>query len=88
VRFWKKSTGEQLHSLVHESECLNFDISPNGALIAVAHADGVSIWSLKKYEKVCQVELGFLADVRFQTDNKIVAALADGHVYLIELNKK
>ena len=51
TRIWKKSTGEMLHSLVHTGACNNFDVSPNGALIAVAHKAGLSIWSLETYTR-------------------------------------
>merc|ERR1711935_1088642 len=77
TRIWKKSTGEKLHSLVQKGGCVNFDISPSGVLMAVAHTSGITIWSLSDYNKVAEFELGLTADVRFQTDHKIVAALTN-----------
>ena len=88
VRIWKKSTGEKLHSLVHEDECWNFDLSPNCAFIAVAQNKGVSIWSLASFKKVAELNLGVVSDVRFQTNDKIIAALHEGHVYLIKLTEQ
>ena len=84
TRIWNKKTGEQLHSLTHLGVCYNFDISPNGAFIALANFVGVSIWSMANFNKVGDFEfLGATVDVRFQTNEKIVATLKNGHVYLI-----
>ena len=83
TRIWNKSNGEQLHSLVHGGKCETFDMNPNGTLIAVAHAEGVSIWSLANYDKVSELKLNKVTDVRFQTNDKIIATLTDGHVHLI-----
>ena len=86
TRIWKKSTGKHVHPLVHKGQNSNFDVSPNGALIAVAHNSGVSIWSLENFERIGEVELDRVQDVRFQTNGKIIAALHDGQVYLIKTN--
>ena len=83
TRIWNKSNGEQLHSLMHEGKCETFDINTNGTLIAVAHAEGVSIWSLANYDKVSELKLSKVTDVRFQTNDKIIATLTDGQAHLI-----
>ena len=82
TRVWRKKTGEKLQSLAHDGFCENFDISPDGKFIAVAH-NGVSIWSLETYEKIAEFKLGFAVDVRFQTNKKLVVALKNGHVHLV-----
>ena len=86
TRIWKKKTGEQIHSLTHMSVCYNFDISPDGAFIALANYVVVSIWSMASYKKVVEFEfLGETVDVRFQTNEKIIASMFSGHVHLITL---
>lgn len=84
VRIWEKTTGKLRQSLTHEDKCYNFDISPNGETLAVAHYEGLSIWSFtSNYEKLAELDLGDVRDVRFQTNEKIVAGCHDGKVFLI-----
>ena len=86
TRIWSKGTGAQLYSLAHASLCWNLDISPNGTLIAIGHGKGVTVWSLTNYDKVAELALNDVSDVRFQTNEKIIAGLHNGHVHMIYLN--
>jgi len=87
VSIWDKSTGQLRHSLTHQDECYNFDISPNGTLLAVAHYEGLSIWSFDgNYDKLAELDLGDVRDARFQTDDTIVAGCHDGKVFLVSKN--
>ena len=87
VRIWDKITGQLRHSLEHEDECYNFGISPNGESLAVAHYEGVTVWSLTgNYDKIGELDLGNVRDARFQTDDKIIAGCHDGSVFLITKN--
>merc|ERR1711892_743439 len=78
TRIWKKSTGKKVVSLEHKGNCWNFDISSNGALIAIAKSNGASVWSLTTYNQLAELIKGGVADVRFQTNEKVLTASHDG----------
>ena len=86
VRIWKKSTGKKVVSLEHKGNCWNFDISPNGALIAIAKSNGASVWTLENYNKPAELIKRGVADVRFQKNEKVFTTSHDGQctVYLIK----
>ena len=91
IHIWKKSTGELFISLVDKGGCYNFDVSPNGTMIAVAHGEfhgTVSIWSLTSYNKITELRLDAVNAVHFQTNEKIIATVhsktsRNGQIYLI-----
>ena len=89
VHIWDKSTGQLRHSLEHDGNCYNFDISPNGEFLVVAHYHGLTIWSfaedyyLPEYEKFADVDLADVRDARFQTNYEIVAGCHDRNIWLI-----
>ena len=90
TRIWK-ITGEHFQIMAHKGGPCTLDISPSGEFIAVGHENGVEIWSLTwpgrsvgpHVNKVAELELGDVADVRFQTDHKIVAVVQNGSFHLI-----
>ena len=83
TRIWCSRTGEQLHSMNNENISLQFDISPDGTMIALPHRRGVAIWSLANYEKIAEVKLADLDEVYFLTNEKMVAVSSSGRVSLI-----
>ena len=87
IHIWKKSTGELLHSILDKNWCSNFDISPDGSMIAVVDYGAVSIWCLTNYNKIAELELDSVNAVHFQTNKKIIATIhsrtkRNGQVYV------
>lgn len=83
--------GELLEKLEHAAPCGNFDMSPDGTMLAVAHDKGVTVWSNRTtpMKKIDDYDLERVYDVRFQTDDKIIAVTGrrqDHQLHLITRN--
>ena len=81
-----KTTGQLLHVLKHDSEYSNFDLNSTGTLLAICHLRGVSIWSCKTMNKIGEIEIGIVTDVRFNTDStRLISLKETGEIYCTEL---
>ena len=84
VKLSNRSDGQLLHTLRHDNNCYNFDISDN--ILAVAAADGVYIWSLNDRRKIKKIDLGGWVDnVRYVQGRTIIAVCVNGEVHAIEM---
>ena len=76
VRVLETRTGKLLHTLTHLAGCVNVDINPDKTLLAVAHYDGVTLWSLETFTNLGNAQLGRVTDVRFLNNKRIIAPWA------------
>ena len=87
VRFFSRTSGEELHRLDHSNDCNWFDHNKTGKLLAVAGDNFVVIWKVNGFEKLKTFEFNtFVMRVDFNDiGNKIIVGLHDGNIHLIGL---
>ena len=84
VKLSNRSDGQLLHTLQHDDNCYDFDISDN--ILAVATSDGVFIWSLNDRRKIKKIDLGGWVDnVRYVKGRTIIAVCTNGEVHAIDM---
>ena len=86
VRIWKLKNGNLLRTLYLPSWCNNFDFNSKSTILAVAHANGVSIYDFSNLMKIMEIELNQVMDVRFnESGTKLIVGQYDGKVFKIDL---
>ena len=84
-RIWNFETGEKIKSLRHTKSCARIDVSL--PILAVATADGVTLWSAETWKKIYGKKIGETVDVRFfDNSNKLIAAKRNGEIHLFDLS--
>ena len=86
-RIWSVETGEEIHRLVHEDQCTNFDLSPDKTILAVGCESGVVLWDFRNATKMKEFKLEReVTDLRFNpAGDRIVVGAFDGWIVKIDL---
>ena len=78
--------GKLLHKLQIPNWCHNFDLNSEKTLLAIAHAEGVSIWDFINKILIMEMELSKVNDVRFnEPGTTLIVGQEDGQVSKIDL---
>ena len=87
VRFFSKTTGEEIKRLDHSADCNWFDHNSSGQLLAVAGDNFVVIWKVVGFEKLKTFNFNtYVMRVDFNDiGNKIIVGLHDGNIHVIGL---
>lgn len=84
IRIWNPESGAELHSLSHPAPLANFDLSPDGTLIATATRGfpaTIQTWDLRSGEPVASPirHDDPISMVRFSPDSRFIVAGSWGH---------
>ena len=78
--------GELLHTLYLPGSCNTFDLNKENTLLAVAHQYGVWIWNFSTLDKIMEIEVEYISDVRFnELGARLIVGHYDGQVSKIDL---
>ena len=86
LRIWNLRGGNLLQKLHLPQWCRNFDLNSEKTVLAIAHDEGVSIWDYSKRNKIMEIELHQVNDVRFnEAGTKLIVGQFNGQVSRIDL---
>ena len=86
IQIWNVTSSEQLHMLQLSGHCNNFDMNSERTLVAVAQGNGVSIWNFSTLNKIMQLELYDISDIRFDDSGlQLIIGKFDGQITKMDL---
>ena len=78
--------GKLLHKLLIPIWCSNFDLNSQKTLLAIAHAEGVSIWDFSNLVEITRIAMNLVNDVRFnEPGTTLIIGQEDGQISKIDL---